>query len=219
MKDQPIKISVCNRKTDTKFKNQEWLWEDIVKRNRAPIRTSETSQEYQKMAKQKRDALKDVGGFVGGWLKGGIRKNGNVISRIIGPLDADHIKEIEEFLAKIEEVLEGVQYFIYSTHSHTPEAPRLRIVIQFDREVSEDEYPALMRMIAKQIGMDNFDDTTYQANRLMFWSSCPSNGEFVFIEKRGTPLKVDSYWPCTPIGGTSHNGRRPPDNQRCFGTA
>ena len=71
-----LKIAVCNRKTDTIFKNQEWSWEDIVKRNRSPIRTSETVLEYPKLPKAKRDALKDVGGFVGGQLKGGIRKNG-----------------------------------------------------------------------------------------------------------------------------------------------
>ena len=191
--DQTIKIAVCNRKTDTIFKNQEWTWEDIVKRNSSPIRTSETVLEYPKLSKSKRDALKDVGGYVGGQLKGGIRKNGNVISRTLGALDADSIQKLDEFLAQVKQVLHGVKYFIYSTHSHTADAPRLRLIILFSREVSEDEYPALMRMVAKQIGMDNFDDTTYQANRLMFWASCPSNGEFVHIENEGDPLDPDVY--------------------------
>jgi len=193
MKDQPIKISVCNRKTDTRFKNQEWRWADIVKRNRTPVRTSETVQEYPKLPKSRRDELKDVGGFVGGWLKGGIRKNGNVISRTLGALDADHIKDPAAFLAQTDSLLKGARYFLYSTHSHTSEAHRYRLIIQFSREVSADEYPALMRMIAKLIGIDAFDDTTYQANRLMFWSSCPSNGEFVIIEKDGEALDPDAY--------------------------
>ena len=136
-----------------------------------------------------RDALKDVGGFVGGWLKGGVRKNGNVVGRSNGTLDADHIEDAPVFLA----ALEGVRYFLYSTHSHTPEAPRYRVVILFAREVSEDEYPALMRMVARRIGLDYFDDRTYQANRLMYWASCPSNAEFVFIEKDGKPLDPDMY--------------------------
>ena len=71
--------------------------------------------------------------------------------------------------------------------------PRYRIVILLDREVSEDEYPALMRMVARQIGMDYFDDSTYQANRMMYWASCPSNGVFVFEEGIGQPLRADSY--------------------------
>jgi hypothetical protein len=190
---QLIKIAVCNRKTDRKYKNQEHPWEYIVSRNRTPIRTTETAEEYPKLPKEQRDAVKDHGGFVGGWLKGGVRKNGNVISRGIGVLDADCIPKDTDFVALAASALEGVAYFIYSTHSHTPEAPRYRIVIPFSREVSEDEYPALMRMVAKQIGMDYFDDTTYQANRLMYWASCPANGEFVFDEHTGNPLNPDKY--------------------------
>jgi putative DNA primase/helicase len=191
--DQTIKIAICNRKTDRKFKNLEQTWESIVSRNRTPIRTSETVQEYPKLPKEQRDALKDVGGFVGGWLRGGVRKNGNVLARVVGALDGDHIESAPTFLAAVDMALAGVSYFIYSTHSHTPEAPRYRIVILFAREVHEDEYPALMRMVARQIGMDYFDDSTYQANRLMYWASCPSNAEFVFIEKDGAPLDPDKY--------------------------
>jgi hypothetical protein len=44
-----IKIAVCNRKTDRKFKNQEQTWDYLVSRNRTPIRTSETIQEYPKL--------------------------------------------------------------------------------------------------------------------------------------------------------------------------
>jgi predicted P-loop ATPase len=67
------------------------------------------------------------------------------------------------------------------------------VVILLAREVSEDEYPALMRMVAKQIGLDYFDDSTYQANRMMYWASCPSDGDFVFDEKSGEPLDPDQY--------------------------
>ena len=189
----PIKISVCNRKTDRKYKNQEHSWEYIVNRNRTPLRTTETAEEYPKLSKQHRDDAKDHGGFVGGWLSGGIRKSGNVISRRVGALDADNIPKNVDFLVLTAAALIGLTYFIYSTHSHTPDSPRYRVVILFSREVSEDEYPALMRMVAKEIGIDYFDDTTYQANRMMYWASCPANGEFVFDEKSGDPLDPDKY--------------------------
>jgi putative DNA primase/helicase len=104
-------------------------------------------------------------------------------------LDADSIPEDVDFLKVTAAALERVKYFIYSTHSHTPKNPRFRLVILFAREVKEDEYPALMRMVAKQIGIDYFDDTTYQANRMMYWASCPSNGEFIFEENDGKPLE------------------------------
>lgn len=193
MNDPMLKIAVCNHRNNSKYKNQEKPWSYIKDRNRRPIRTTETAEEYPKLPKEKRDELKDHGGFVGGWLKGGIRKNGNVISRCIGALDADNIGADDDFLGITRKALEGVEYFIYSTHKHRPEAPRYRIVILFDREVSEDEYPALMRMVARQIGMDFFDDSTYQSNRMMYWSSCPSNGVFFFEEGIGEPMTVDRY--------------------------
>lgn len=193
MNDPMLKIAVCNHRNNSKYKNQEKPWSYIKDRNRRPIRTTETAEEYPRLPKEKRDELKDHGGFVGGWLKGGIRKNGNVISRCIGALDADNIGADDDFLGITRKALEGVEYFIYSTHKHRPEAPRYRIVILFDREVSEDEYPALMRMVARQIGMDFFDDSTYQSNRMMYWSSCPSNGVFFFEEGIGEPMAVDRY--------------------------
>lgn len=189
-----VKISVCNRRTDKKYKNKELEWDYIVDRNRNPIRTSEAAEEYPKLSKAQRGELKDIGGLVGGWLKEGIRKNGNVTFRTLGLLDADSIPSDTDFQRIVRTALDGVTYFLYSTHSHTPETPRYRIVILFNREISEDEYPAVMRMVAKQVGMDYFDDSTYEANRMMYWASCPSNGEFVFDEQTGEPLNVDKYF-------------------------
>ena len=191
--DSLVKISVCNHKTDKKYKNQEQLWSYLKDRNRNPVRTSETAEEYPKLAKTQRDAAKDNGGFIGGWLKGGIRKNGNVLCRTIGVLDADIITPDVAFPVKVKQALLGAEYFLYSTHSHTPATPRYRVAIRLGREVGEDEYPALMRMVAKEIGIDYFDDTTYQANRMMYWSSCPSNAEFIFAEQEGEPLDPDAY--------------------------
>jgi predicted P-loop ATPase len=193
MNEQLIKVALCNRKTDRKYKNQEMTWQAIKDRNADPVRTSETVQEYPRLSRSRRDQLKDQGGFVGGWLKEGIRKNGHVICRTMGTLDADHVEAGCDFPSKVREALGGVDYFIYSTHSHTAENPRYRVVIRFSREVGEDEYPALMRMVAKHIGMDFFDDSTYQANRMMYWASCPSNGEFVFLEQDGDALDPDKY--------------------------
>jgi predicted P-loop ATPase len=193
MNTQPVKVALCNRKTDRKYKNREMSWQELKDRNAHPIRTSETIEEYPRLPKTQRDQLKDQGGFVGGWLKEGLRKNGHVISRTVGSLDADHIESGDDFPAKVKTALEGVSFFIYSTHSHTAENPRYRVVIRFSREVGEDEYPAVMRMVAKQIGMDFFDDSTYQANRMMYWASCPSDAEFVFADQDGEALDPDRY--------------------------
>ena len=187
------KISLCNKRTNRRYRNLEKPWEWLKERNRNPIRTAETVKEYPKLSREERDAVKDQGGFVGGWLREGVRKNGNVICRSLGALDADNIPEGANFPARVRAALPGMEWFLYSTHKHTPEAPRFRLVILFDREVSEEEYPALMRQVAKDIGMDFFDDSTYQANRMMYWASCPSDGIFHFDESSGQALPVDRY--------------------------
>lgn len=46
-------------------------------------------------------------------------------------------------------------------------------------------------MIAKEIGIDLFDDTTYEASRLMYWSSTCKDGEFIFEEIKGDLLNPD----------------------------
>ena len=81
---------------------------------------------------------------------------------------------------------------IYSTHKHTPEKPRLRLIIPLSRTVTADEYQAVSRRIAKEIGIELFDDTTYEPNRLMYWPSTSSDEEFFFREIKGSFLNPDS---------------------------
>ncbi len=191
--DCPVKIAVADRRTDKKYKNIDSNWSTVSQRCNTPIRTTETVEEYPRLPKSRQDAIKDCGGFVGGHLKGGLRKNGHVTYRYIGMLDADHVPTDVDFPALVKERLPDTEWFIYSTHKHTPEAPRFRLAVLLAREVSEDEYPALMRQLAHVLGMDLFDDSTYQANRMMYWPSAPSNGEFVFAENHGMPLDPDAY--------------------------
>ena len=119
-----VKISVCNKRTDKKYKNQEQTWEYLKDRNRSPLRTTETAEEYLRLSKAQKDSAKDHVGFVGGWLKGGVRKNGNVLGRQIGCLDADKIPHDSQgkpidFPFLVELALDDTEYFIYSTHSHS----------------------------------------------------------------------------------------------------
>lgn len=79
----------------------------------------------------------------------------------------------------------------YSTHKHTPEKPRLRLLIPLSREVTADEYPAIARMIAKDIGIDMVDETCYRVQQLMYWPSTSIDGEFFYDEQDGPLLDPD----------------------------
>lgn len=185
-----MKIAVGNSRMDKKWKNREISWEDFCKKVSATIRTTETVEEYRRFKKGSQDNIKDVGGFVGGHLREGRRKNGMVLSRSMLTLDMDYGKpDIWERLSTEFDH----RCCVYSTHKHTPEYPRLRLIVPLSRDVSEEEYPAVARMVAKQVGIDLFDDTTYEACRLMYWPSTSMNGEFFYNEKGGTPLDPDTY--------------------------
>ncbi|PKR84029.1 virulence-associated E family protein [Heyndrickxia camelliae] len=185
-----MKIAYGNSRMDKKWKNTDISWEDFCSRVKNTQRTTETVEEYRKMRKGGQDSIKDVGGFVGGHLKDGRRKKGNVLSRSMLTLDMDYgISTIWEEISTFF----PYQCCIYSTHKHTPENPRLRLIIPLFRDVGEEEYAAVSRMVAKEIGIDLFDDTTYEPERLMYWPSTSRNGVFVYEEKNGSLLDPDEF--------------------------
>lgn len=85
-----MKIAVGNSRMDKKWKNRDVSWEDLCQRVSSTIRTTETVEEYRKLKKGQQDAIKDVGGFVGGHLREGRRKNGMVACRSLLTLDMDY---------------------------------------------------------------------------------------------------------------------------------
>lgn len=170
------------------WKNGSITWEGLLDRLQSTTRTSETQGEYRNLSKSKQDDIKDVGGFVGGNLKNGKRKSGYVNSRSLLTLDADFADE--DFCENIDMFAEYT-YCIYSTHKHTAEKPRLRLIIPLSRDCSAEEYEAVARKIAENIGIDMFDDTTYQPQRLMYWPSTSIDGEYVFKHSENKPLDVD----------------------------
>ena len=185
-----MKIAYGNSRMEKKWKNNEISWDDFCKRVSTTQTTTETVDEYRKMSKPQQDSIKDVGGFVAGHLKAGRRKNGTVLCRSMLTLDMDHGSA--DILDELD-MFNSHKMCIYSTHKHTPEAPRLRLIMPLKRDVSEDEYPAVARKVAQEIGMDMFDDTTYQPHRLMYWPSTSSNGEYIYRVMDGDIVDPDYY--------------------------
>lgn len=183
-----MRIAVGNSRMDKKWKNKDMSWDDFKQKCSQTIRTTETVAEYRKMSKPAQDNTKDVGGFVGGALKQGKRKNGFVDGRSMLTLDLDHaVPEVWDAVT----MLFDFKCLMYSTHKHTPEAPRVRLIIPLSREVSAEEYAPVSRMVAKDIGMEMVDDTCHEAARLMYWPSTSSDGVFLFESQDGPMLNPD----------------------------
>ena len=181
-------VSTGNSRMDKRWNGAEWELDDFKARISTTKYTAETMEQYRKMPKGRQDDIKDVGGFVLGKLKGGRRKKDCVISRSAVTLDMDY--GTEGILDEIELFLD-IGMLAYSTHKHTPEHPRLRLVIPLTREVTPDEYGAVSRKIAEDIGIELFDDSTYEPSRLMYWPSTSADGEFVFREITGATVNPD----------------------------
>jgi len=175
--DGSIAIATGKSKKETHWKNKNILWSELVDKLSNTTRTPETVAEYKKMAKTDKDRIKDVGGFVGGTLKNGRRLKVNVQNRTLLTLDLDFV--VGDVWSSIE-ILYDFSVVMYSTHTHTPEEPRLRLVIPLSRPVLPDEYQAIGRMVAEDLGIDQFDDTTYDTERLMYNPSTSYDGEYVF---------------------------------------
>lgn len=202
--DGNITIATGSSRTAAKWRNTTLPWSDFLQKISKTTQTRETVAEYRKMPKTQQDALKDVGGYVGGWLKQGKRKADSLEHRSLITLDADFATAdlLDSF-----GLLYGNAAAIYSTHKHTPEAPRLRLIVPLSRQVSGDEYQAAARKLAESLGIDLFDDTTYQPTRLMYWPSTSHDGEYLFDTVDGPFLDPDtlleqypdwrdaSFWP------------------------
>lgn len=187
---QELDISFGKHRADTNWKTEYLTWEEFVERLRKVRRTNETMAQYSKMNTTDRGKAKDGPAFVGGLVRTGRRKKENVDSRSLVTLDVD--RGDEDFLFSVELVLGGTAYVVYSTHSHRPEKPKYRLIIPADRNMNPDEYAAVSRKLAEQIGMDYFDKTTFQVHRLMFLPSCSKDAPDPVLEVyEGDPLGVD----------------------------
>ncbi|MDP4176139.1 MAG: virulence-associated E family protein [Bacteroidota bacterium] len=203
--DGQTTIATGKSKKEVHWKNKSMLYSALVEKLSTTTRTPETYAEFKKMAKTDRDRIKDVGGFVGGSLKNGRRKAENVANRTLLTLDLDYVNG--DIWSSVE-LLYNFACVMYSTHTHAPDNQRLRLVIPLGRPVLPDEYQAIARMIANDLGIDQFDDTTYEPCRLMYWPSTSSDGEYIFKVQDEPWLNPDevlarytfgwqdvSYWP------------------------
>ena len=189
--DRQITLSVGNSRRDTAWVQTTMTVSALYDRLGVSVRGAETLDAYRKLPKAKQDDLKDVGGFVGGSLRGLRRKAENVVGRDLITLDFDNVPgwQTELVVSKTEELL--CSYCIYSTRKHSPDAPRLRVILPLDRTVTPDEYEPCARRVAAFIGIGMADPTTFQSHRLMFWPSCCADSEAVYRYKDAPFLSAD----------------------------
>ena len=175
-----LHISTAGSRKATQWPESAILWSEFLEKLKTPVRSTESLDEYLAYPKARQDELKDVGGFVGGTLSGGRRKAVNRTGRDLATLDLDNVPagQTDDILRRVDGL--GCAAAVYSTRKHSGYAPRLRVVIPFDRTALPDEYEPVARKLAALIGIRFCDPTTFDISRLMYWPSCCRDSQYVY---------------------------------------
>ena len=170
------------------WKNKKIYWSDFLKKLADPVVTNETYKEFIAATKLEQHRIKDVGGYVGGYLRGGKRNINTVVHRQLLTLDIDfaHTHLWDDFCLIFDNAA-----ILHATHKHCTDSPRYRLIMPLSREVTAEEYAAISRKVAEIIGIELFDNTTFDVNRLMFWASIPKDVEYYFEYQDGDWLDAD----------------------------
>lgn len=172
-----IVITEFQNRTKPNGKVKHTTWEDLVERLKNPVITDETIDEYKSMTNEERTDVKDCGGYVAGEFESGKRSKDKLKSRFILTIDADDATDhdVDDFTC-----LEDYVYFVHTTHTSTPEKPRLRWLFPLTRPVTSEEYRLLVGYMQSLVGADTVDETTDQPERLMFWPSVSLDADYKY---------------------------------------
>ncbi len=170
------------------WKNTKISWQDLVIKLSTATVTPETHKQFIGASKAEQGKIKDMGGFVGGFLTNGRRGKTDVLYRQLIALDIDFSHE--NFWWDFT-MLFDCAAVIHSTHKSCPTSPRHRLLIPLNREVSSEEYQAIARKVAGDLNIELFDQSTFDVNRLMFWPSVPVDVPYYFEYQDGEFLDAD----------------------------
>lgn len=184
-----IEITTFQNRKNPRGSVEELSWEDLKERLKHPVITDESIEEYRAMTNEQRTETKDVGGFVGGRMKGGVRSKNALENRTVLTIDADdaNAHTVDEFL-----LLNDLLFFCHTTHTSTEQSPRLRWVFPLLRPVTPDEYRVIANEVCRWVGVDTIDETTDQPERLMFWPSVSFDADFRYWDGGIRVLDPDS---------------------------
>lgn len=189
--DGKIDLTFGQSRFDKKWEKRTVTWSKFLAKKLAETtRTNETFKEYAGFSKDKKDKIKDIGGFVGGQFSGHQRLKEQISFRSMITLDLDTIPAGTDAWALFKQAYPNMAAAVYSTHKHSQETPRLRLLIPLSEQIDGDKYSAICRRIAGSINIEYFDKTAFNVHQLMYWPSTSSDAEYLFDY-------VDAPW-CDP---------------------
>ena len=110
------------------------------------------------------------------------RNDNNLNSRDLIIIDIEDTgltsQEVQDI---IQERLESYKYLLYSTISHKPNNPRLRLVLEPSREILKDEYKPTIQHVIQLLNI-NYDTSSCTWSQLQGLPIAVSDNEHIFIK-------------------------------------
>mgnify|MGYP002742253241 CR=1 FL=1 len=119
------------------------------------------------------------------------RNNGGLLSRDLICIDIEDTKmNTTEVLNTIQESLKEYKYVLYSTFKHEESNPRLRLVLEPNRDILKDEYKPTIQHVMTLVGV-NYDTKSYTWSQLSGLPIVKKGNKHIFIKHLdGLPYPV-----------------------------
>ncbi|MGI2267738.1 MULTISPECIES: primase alpha helix C-terminal domain-containing protein [Staphylococcus] len=140
----------------------EWKWSDWLNKLQIPMNNSDKYKRGLVLYGDVEDEVKDDETIPK------YRKDDNIINRSVITLDYDEIR-VQDFRSlhkAISKQLEGHSWAFHTTHSHTTEKPRIRLMVPLNEPVSADDYRKYSRALANHIG-HKVDEASFVPSQAM----------------------------------------------------
>lgn len=198
--ENKIRIAVIEKGDRGHAVNRSITWGELIDRLASPkIDKKYTLKEYKNLPIDVQNNRKDVGSFVGGPFRDGLRRMQNLIQRSVVTLDIDQATaEQIEYLKTGESGACKYEFFGSTTRKHRKKKPRWRLVFPLTRPLEIEEYGPLSRILAATVfaeegeSMDAIDDVSYRPAQVMYWPSVCKGAPFETIHNKGKLLDPDA---------------------------
>lgn len=119
------------------------------------------------------------------------RNDSNLNSRDLIVIDIEDTgKTSEEAVNIIQDRLQGCKYLLYSSISHKPNNPRLRLILEPSREILKDEYKPTIQHVMECLHL-NYDTSSCTWSQLQGLPIVVRDNEHIFIKHlEGKPYPV-----------------------------
>lgn len=117
------------------------------------------------------------------------RDSKNFVARYALTFDYDKIDQWD--LTEIEEAYKNFAYVLYTTASHAPEKPRVRMLFPLSRPATLDEFCCVTRTIGSRFDLEKLARESDTPAQMMFLPTRKADGEFWVRVHEGNVVDVD----------------------------